>query len=147
MNIVGSEFDKTSIMGKKKSASGLPLLQETDHPGRDKAVHESSLLQTALWTLTTLTFKRGQAFEHFHKFIFYWWLVRVASVVAFGPNILGDGGDLWMMVLLKSEWSFSDGDNHRWWEHSTLLAVKNEFLLIQVVGTQKIQVLALAPRH
>ena len=42
-------------------------------------------------------------------------------VVAFGfcPKIVGGGGDLQMMVLVKNECSLSGGDNHKWWGHST----------------------------
>ena len=35
----------------------------------------------------------------------------------FGPKILGGGGDLGIVVLIKNECSFSGGDNVRWWGH------------------------------
>ena len=37
----------------------------------------------------------------------YLWLIRVTLVV---PKILGVGGDLWIIVLLKYECSFSGED-------------------------------------
>ena len=39
-----------------------------------------------------------------------WWLL-----LAFCTNILGDGRDLWIVVLLEKECSFSGADNVRWW--------------------------------
>ena len=42
-----------------------------------------------------------------------WWLFRITLVVAFGPKILGDGGDLQIVVLLENAYSFSGGDNVR----------------------------------
>ena len=51
--------------------------------------------------------------------MYYWWLVRIPLVVAFGflPKILGDGKDLQIIVLLEKECSFNSADNVRWWGH------------------------------
>ena len=46
-------------------------------------------------------------------FLNFWWLVRVTLVVAlwlFCPKILGGGGDLRIIILLKNKCSFSGGD-------------------------------------
>ena len=53
----------------------------------------------------------------------YWWLIRVTLVVAFGflPKILGDGGDLQIVILLEKECSFSGADTVRWWGHTQIL--------------------------
>ena len=47
-------------------------------------------------------------------------------MAAFGfyPKILGGGGDLQIVVLLKKECSFNGADNVRWWDTQTLLEVK-----------------------
>ena len=42
-----------------------------------------------------------------------WWLL-----LAFCPKILGGGGDLQIVILLKKECCFSGADNVRWWRHS-----------------------------
>ena len=47
---------------------------------------------------------------------FYWWLVRVTLVVAFGffcPKIFGGGANLRIVILLEKECSFSAADNVR----------------------------------
>ena len=46
--------------------------------------------------------------------------------------MLGGGGDLQIVVLLKKECCFSGVDNVKWWEHS------NTTMYLQVVGTLKL---------
>ena len=52
--------------------------------------------------------------------LFYWLLIRVTLVVAFGfcPKILGGGRDLQIILLSFYECRFDDGDTMRWWGHS-----------------------------
>ena len=45
--------------------------------------------------------------------LFYWWPVRVTLVVAwwlFSPKVLGGSRDLWIVIMLKKEYSFGGGD-------------------------------------
>ena len=39
-------------------------------------------------------------------------------LLAFYPKILEDGGDLWFLILLTKECSFSGADNKKLWGHS-----------------------------
>ena len=60
----------------------------------------------------------------FQKVTFYWSLVRVTLVVAFGflPQNFGRwcGGDLQIVIFLENVYSMSGVDNQRWWGHSNL---------------------------
>ena len=52
--------------------------------------------------------------SHMYAFLsFFWWLVRVTLVVAFGfcPKIFGGGGNLQIVILLEKECKFSGTDN------------------------------------
>ena len=58
-------------------------------------------------------------------------------LLAFSPKILGGGGDLQIVILLKNECSLSDGDNVRWWGHQTpLVGKKLNFMHSQAVEMQ-----------
>ena len=57
--------------------------------------------------------------------------------LAFCPKILGGGGDLQIIFLLKNACRLSGSDNLRWWDTQNLTAgiLKNFYLLhSQVVG-------------
>ena len=61
--------------------------------------------------------------------------------MAFCPKILGGGGDLRIIVLLKNEISLSGGDNVMWWGHSNLTSwykIILNFMHSQVAGIQKL---------
>ena len=59
-------------------------------------------------------------------------------LLAFSPKILGGGGDLQIVILLKNECSLSGGDNVRWWGCQTLLVGKKlNFMHSRAVEMQK----------